>query len=251
AARSLFVNVCLLGLVEPGRAVRRDGARPGDSLYVTGRLGASAAGLAMLRRRRRPRGAPRSAVTRAVRAHLDPVPRVTAGRALGVTGLATAMIDLSDGRAEHPMGALWSTGDERDAREVPEGPLDALLRVIDLRRLRPYHAPTSGAARRERAARGAHMGIWMEESAAMRQLRTDRLRSWLRFALHTDDTPPRAALAFALGVFIAWTPLLGLHTVLALGLAFALGLNRVAVLAGTFVNNPWTLVPIYRVSVYL
>ncbi|PYS97023.1 MAG: hypothetical protein DMF50_02190 [Acidobacteria bacterium] len=149
------------------------------------------------------------------------------------------------------MGALWSTGDERDAREVPEGPLDALLRVIDLRRLRPYHAPTSGAARRERAARGAHMGIWMEESAAMRQLRTDRLRSWLRFALHTDDTPPRAALAFALGVFIAWTPLLGLHTVLALGLAFALGLNRVAVLAGTFVNNPWTLVPIYSVSVYL
>ena len=100
AARSLFVNVCLLGLVEPGRAVRRDGARPGDSLYVTGRLGASAAGLAMLRRRRRPWGAPRSAVTQAVRAHLDPVPRVTAGRALGVTGLATAMIDLSDGLSQ-------------------------------------------------------------------------------------------------------------------------------------------------------
>lgn len=149
------------------------------------------------------------------------------------------------------MGALWSQGDERGAREAQEGPLDVLLRAIDLRRFRPYHAPTSGAPRRERLAPGAPMGIWMHESASKRELRADRLRDWLRFLLHTDDTPRRAALAFALGVFIAWTPLLGFHTLIALGLAFALGLNRVAVLGGTFVNNPWTLVPIYSASVYI
>lgn len=78
-----------------------------------------------------------------------------------------------------------------------------------------------------------------------------KVRERLRILLHTDDTPPRAALAFSLGVFIAWTPVFGLHTLLALGLAFLLGLNRVAVVAGTFINNPWTFVPIYSGSVYL
>ena len=85
----------------------------------------------------------------------------------------------------------------------------------------------------------------------MREFGRDRLMRWLRYVLHTDDTPARAALAFALGVFIAWTPVVGLHTIIALGLAFLLGLNRVAVLAGTFVNNPWTIVPIYSSSAWI
>jgi thiamine-monophosphate kinase len=106
AARALFVNVTLVGLVEPGRAVTRAGARPGEHLYVTGTLGASAAGLELLGSRRRRSGAPRvrsrgrsvtSARRLAIRAHLDPTPRIAAGRALGLAGLATAMIDLSDG----------------------------------------------------------------------------------------------------------------------------------------------------------
>ncbi|HYV84980.1 MAG TPA: thiamine-phosphate kinase [Patescibacteria group bacterium] len=98
AAQRLMVNVALLGVVERGRAVLRSGARAGDVLYVTGRLGASAAGLAVLRGKGR-RGAPRSAHARALRAHQDPEPRTVFGRALGATGLATAMIDLSDGLA--------------------------------------------------------------------------------------------------------------------------------------------------------
>jgi thiamine-monophosphate kinase len=98
AARALFVGIALAGIVEPGRAVRRDTARAGDGLYVTGRLGASAAGLRLLRRGgRRPRT---RAAAEAIRAHLDPEPRLLAGRALGVTGLAAAMIDLSDGLAQ-------------------------------------------------------------------------------------------------------------------------------------------------------
>ena len=85
----------------------------------------------------------------------------------------------------------------------------------------------------------------------MKQFALDRIRSWLRFILHLDGSPRRAALAFALGVFIAWTPALGLHTLLALVIAFFLGLTRVAILAGTLVNNPWTIVPIYSGSAYL
>jgi thiamine-monophosphate kinase len=114
AAERLFVNVALTGFVEPGRAVRRSGGKAGDGLYVTGALGASAAGLAVLlgraprtgRARRRVRGrrdgrsGGESARRAAVAAHIDPEPRVAMGRALGLCGLATAMIDLSDGIAQ-------------------------------------------------------------------------------------------------------------------------------------------------------
>jgi thiamine-monophosphate kinase len=99
ASRTLLVSITLMGHVERGREVRRSGARPGDGLYVTGSLGSSEAGLRLLKsgaRLRRAAGA-RAA---AIRAHLDPEPRVVAGRALGLTGLAAAMIDLSDGLAQ-------------------------------------------------------------------------------------------------------------------------------------------------------
>lgn len=66
-----------------------------------------------------------------------------------------------------------------------------------------------------------------------------------------NDTPERLALAFALGVFLAFSPLLGLHTILAFCFSFLFGLNRVAMLVGVFVNNPWTLVPIYGAGTWL
>jgi uncharacterized protein (DUF2062 family) len=69
--------------------------------------------------------------------------------------------------------------------------------------------------------------------------------------LNLNDTPERIAFAFAMGVFLAFSPLLGLHTFLGLTLAFLFGLNRVAVLVGLFVNNPWTLVPIYGAAAYV
>jgi uncharacterized protein (DUF2062 family) len=69
--------------------------------------------------------------------------------------------------------------------------------------------------------------------------------------LKLDDTPQRVALAFAIGVALAFSPLLGLHTLLGLMVAFIFGLNRVAILVGLFVNNPWTLVPIYGAAAYV
>ncbi len=63
--------------------------------------------------------------------------------------------------------------------------------------------------------------------------------------LHVGDSPHRTALAFGIGVFIAFSPLLGLHTVLGLGIAFAWRLNRAAMLLGVYVNNPWTIAPLY------
>lgn len=75
-----------------------------------------------------------------------------------------------------------------------------------------------------------------------------RLRRAVNVLLQMEDTPHRAALAFGLGVFIAFFPLVGLHTLLALGIAFAFRLNRVAMLLGAYINNPWTLAPLYMLG---
>ena len=69
-------------------------------------------------------------------------------------------------------------------------------------------------------------------------------RSLLKQVLHLRESPQRTALAFAIGVFIAFSPAYGLHTVMVLLCTWALGLNFFALMAGAFVNNPWTLVPI-------
>ena len=81
-------------------------------------------------------------------------------------------------------------------------------------------------------------------------------RSAFRRLLSLDDPPERTALAFSIGVFIAFSPFLGLHTVLATLVAFAFRFNKVAVYSGTFINNPFlTLVPIiiasYAVGAFL
>lgn len=74
------------------------------------------------------------------------------------------------------------------------------------------------------------------------------LRRWAETLLHIDDTPERTAAAYALGVFFGFSPFLGLHTVLAVGLAFVLGLNRVAVVLGVYSNLPWIIAPYYTAA---
>jgi uncharacterized protein (DUF2062 family) len=74
-------------------------------------------------------------------------------------------------------------------------------------------------------------------------------RSTFRRLLTLDDPPERTALAFSLGVFVAFSPFLGLHTILATLIAFVFRFNKVAVYSGTFINNPFfTLVPIIIAS---
>lgn len=75
-----------------------------------------------------------------------------------------------------------------------------------------------------------------------------RLGRALRVLLHVEGTPHRTALAFGLGLFIAFFPLLGIHTGLALLIAFAFRLSRVVILTGAYVNNPWTLAPLYGIG---
>jgi len=79
--------------------------------------------------------------------------------------------------------------------------------------------------------------------------------SWLRRTVGTllqvEDTPHRIALAFGIGVWLAFFPILGIHTVLALLIAYLFRLNRAAMLVGVYVSNPWTLAPLYMAGTVL
>jgi uncharacterized protein len=78
-----------------------------------------------------------------------------------------------------------------------------------------------------------------------------RVRGWLEQLLHTHDTPARTAFAYGLGVVFGFSPVLGLHTILGLVFAFALNLNRVAVLLGVYTNLPWIMIPYYTLATWL
>jgi uncharacterized protein len=74
-------------------------------------------------------------------------------------------------------------------------------------------------------------------------------REAFRRLLAVDDPPERTALAFSIGIFIAFSPFLGLHTIMATLIAFLCRFNKIAIYTGTFVNNPFlTLVPIIAAS---
>ena len=66
-----------------------------------------------------------------------------------------------------------------------------------------------------------------------------------RGALHLDDSPWRLALSLAVGVFISFTPFYGLQTLLAIGVAVAVRLNRAATVTGTWLNLPWFAPVVY------
>lgn len=97
-ARSLegaFIDVCVLGRVPREHLLLRSGARPGDRVLVTGELGGAAAGLKLLLD-------PALSVEDSDRQillsrALTPTPRVPEAAIIAHTGLATAMLDLSDG----------------------------------------------------------------------------------------------------------------------------------------------------------
>jgi thiamine-monophosphate kinase len=107
---SLFIDVSVIGECERGKAITRGGAKIGDRIYVSSSLGGSALGLSMLESGFRlddsqdVSGARREAVLK----HLSPEPQLKLGRALGEAGLATAMIDISDGLSTD----LWHILDE-------------------------------------------------------------------------------------------------------------------------------------------
>jgi uncharacterized protein (TIGR03546 family) len=66
--------------------------------------------------------------------------------------------------------------------------------------------------------------------------------------LSLDSHPGHIAAGFAVGVFISFTPFVGLHTALAIAAAFIFRLNKLTCITGAWVNTPVTIVPILGVS---
>ena len=86
----ILADIVVVGSVPRGKAVMRSGAKPGDRIYVTGELGGGSAALDEFY-------AGRKAMPRDFARHFYPLPRIAIGRFLRAKGLASAMIDLSDG----------------------------------------------------------------------------------------------------------------------------------------------------------
>lgn len=128
-AGALSLTVTVLGAVPQGRAVLREGARPGDLVAVTGTLGDAALGLA------------RGAAAPLARRQRRPTPRVGAGLALA--GLVRAAIDVSDGLVQD-LGHLCTASRVGARIGLVDLPLSAAYRRAAVRLADPYAAALSG-----------------------------------------------------------------------------------------------------------
>jgi len=125
----ILADIVVLGSVPKGKAVLRSGARPGDRIYVSGELGGSAA--AVRRMREHPK---RKLDPLAFARHFFPEPRVKLGRILREKGLASAMIDISDGLSTDLAHICEesSVGGELQAEAIPVATIGKPAREVGL-----------------------------------------------------------------------------------------------------------------------
>jgi thiamine-monophosphate kinase len=139
----LFVGLSMIGEVKAGKKVLRKGAKPEDLLYVTGTLGDSKAGLEILKKDPSLSGTSSHFKFLTAR-HLTPSPRVEEGRLLSRLGLATAMIDISDGVTTDLVNLTDASGVGADLF-IDELPLSApLVRFAKRRNKNPCSYALSG-----------------------------------------------------------------------------------------------------------
>jgi thiamine-monophosphate kinase len=122
-----LVNVTLLGEAVTPRL--RSTARADDTIAVTGTLGRSAAGLAVLERETAPADVAAALLAELTAAHLRPTPRVAEGAWLAGAGGVTAMMDLSDGLGIDLPRLLGESGVAAEV-DVDRVPVDAATRAV-------------------------------------------------------------------------------------------------------------------------
>jgi thiamine-monophosphate kinase len=124
----ILADIVGLGSVPKGKAVLRSGARPGDRIYVTGELGASAATIDLLSGGKKLRWSDFGS-------HFYPRPRVAVGRFLREEGLPSAMIDISDGLSTD-LGQICEesgVGAQLETEAIPVATVGKSGRRVDLR----------------------------------------------------------------------------------------------------------------------
>lgn len=128
SVNGIQADIVVLGSVPKGKAILRSGANPGDRVYVSGELGRSAATLTELIKMK----SKSAAIKYSWR--LQPQPRIAVGRWLRQRGLASAMIDLSDGLStdlEH-ICEESRVGAELDAEAIPRALFEPSKKLLDL-----------------------------------------------------------------------------------------------------------------------
>ena len=120
----LVLGVTAVGAVRRRRVLTRDGGRPGDELWVTGAVGAAAAGLAALRQEPAAEPASGADLEDCIERYRRPEPRVRIGTLLGRNRVARAAIDLSDGLADglRQLARASGLGAVVDAAAIPVHP---------------------------------------------------------------------------------------------------------------------------------
>lgn len=118
-APALTLGVTVVGEVRPSNLKRRDGAKPGDVLVVTGPLGASRAGLHAFAH---PQVLPPGEALQARRAYATPEPRLREGRWLAASANVHAMMDISDGLSTDLGRLCRSSGTGARVESVPVAP---------------------------------------------------------------------------------------------------------------------------------
>lgn len=140
---AIILSLTVLGQVAPGRALTRSGARPGDLIYVSGKLGAAKLGLDLVLSR----NGPGRRHSKLVRPHLYPHIRIQLGSWLSQHKIASAAIDISDGLSTDltrlarasKVGALIQA-DRVPTVSIPEAPYSLLRR----QRIDPLKAALNG-----------------------------------------------------------------------------------------------------------
>jgi thiamine-monophosphate kinase len=135
----ILINLTVVGEVPAGEAVRRSGARVGDILYASGRLGQAELGLRILRQSKGTAGKKNSITLK----HLYPEPRLALGQWLAVRGLASAMMDLSDGLSSD-LPRLCAASEFGAQIEITKLPLVTALGVALRHKLDPLQLALHG-----------------------------------------------------------------------------------------------------------
>jgi len=125
----ILADIIVVGAVPKGKAVLRSGARTGDRIFVTGALGGSAAAVVQMRALPKKRLNPRDHGR-----HFYPEPRLEVGRILREKGLASAMIDTSDGLSTDLAHICEESGvgAELYAALIPRAQVGKPAREVDL-----------------------------------------------------------------------------------------------------------------------
>jgi len=131
SSNGILADIVVVGTAPKGKAVLRSGARPGDRIYVSGALGGSAAALQQMQKNPKRK---RKLDPRNYPGHFFPEPRVALGRILREKGLASAMIDTSDGFSTDLAHICEESGvgAEIQSEAIPRASVGKPSREVDL-----------------------------------------------------------------------------------------------------------------------